>query len=129
MIQHHPFLQMFKQFGRSHFMLGFELLCALCVMALVDRTGAYGLTTMWCWMFAATCLWAPFIYNFEGLEYNKIRDDFIQWWEWMSGGWYNQSHGWQQWHNDQAQVYDGANILLVVRGSFLLLIPLATGFK
>jgi len=128
-IEHQPFLKLFQQFGRSHFLLGFDLLCLLLVMGLFDRSGEYGAITVWCWVFGATCLWAPFLYNFEGLHYEKVRNDFWQFWGFMQGGWLGRSVAWEAWHVEKTKLYDGVNVVLALRGSIYLLIPGAIFFK
>eukprot|EP01048_Picozoa_sp_COSAG05_P009754 COSAG05_NODE_819_length_7130_cov_2.161855_2_plen_481_part_00 len=128
-IEHQPFLKLFQQFGRSHFVLGFDLLNLLLVMCLFDRTGVFGGTTVWCWTFAATCLWAPFLYNFEGLHYEKVRDDFWEFWAFMQGGWFGRSVAWQTWHLEKTKLYAGVNLVLALRGSIYILIAGATAFK
>ena len=95
--EHVTFLNTFQQFGRSHFVLGMELLSVLVVLCILDRTGsvpqprrpsalaaaAVSQLTSRCgsvfiaanwpaWMFAITCLWAPFLYNFEGACHSAL---------------------------------------------------------
>ena len=127
-IEHVPFLDTFKQFGRSHFVIGIDMSIALVILGILDRTGVYFDVSWPAWLFSCTCLWAPFLYNFEAVEYQAVRNDFAQWWGWMMQG-QQVMAGWDAWNTEQLSLYKGVQPMLIFRGLTHLFIPLATAFK
>lgn len=127
-IEHVSFLSTFQQFGRSHFVLGLDMSIALIILGILDRTGVYFDVSWPAWLFACTCMWAPFLYNFEAVEYQAVRNDFREWWKWMMEG-QQVMAGWDAWNSSQLSLYKGVQPMLIFRGLTHLFIPLATAFK
>ena len=127
-IEHVSFLSTFQQFGRSHFVLGLDMAISLVILGILDRTGVYVDVSWPAWLFAGTCLWAPFVYNFEAIEYQAVRADFREWWKWMMAG-RQVMAGWDAWNSGELALYQGAQPMLVLRGLTHLFIPLGTAFK
>lgn len=84
---------------------------------------------IWCWLFCATLLWAPFLYNFQGLDYTCVQTDFWEWWDFMKGGWFGRMAGWGEWHQQSIALYKGCCLSLILRNSLQLIVPLALAFK
>lgn len=68
------------------------------------------------------------MYNFEGLDYNRLMADFTEWRSWL-----RREHGensWVAWYNDSNQIYAGRSTPhLVLRSGINFVIPSFILFK
>uniref|UniRef100_A0A7N0T6F9 1,3-beta-glucan synthase n=1 Tax=Kalanchoe fedtschenkoi TaxID=63787 RepID=A0A7N0T6F9_KALFE len=85
---HAKFSNNYRFYSRSHFVKGFELMILLIVYQMNSRTyrGAVGyiLITISIWFMVGTWLFAPFLFNPSGFEWQKIVDDWTDWNKWIS---------------------------------------------
>jgi callose synthase len=82
-VRHVRFAENYRMYSRSHFVKGLELMLLLVVYQLygdvaTDST-AYILLTSSMWFLVITWLFAPFLFNPSGFEWQKIVDDWTKW--------------------------------------------------
>nr|XP_043619337.1 callose synthase 3-like isoform X2 [Erigeron canadensis] len=85
---HAKFAENYRLYSRSHFVKGIELLILLVVYEIFGESYrssvAYILITISIWFMVGTWLFAPFLFNPSGFEWQKIVDDWTDWGKWMS---------------------------------------------
>ncbi|KAJ0854976.1 putative 1,3-beta-glucan synthase [Helianthus annuus] len=85
---HAKFAENYRLYSRSHFVKGIELMILLLVYQIFGQTYrgslAYLLITISIWFMVGTWLFAPFLFNPSGFEWQKIVDDWTDWNKWIS---------------------------------------------
>ncbi|KAD3069004.1 hypothetical protein E3N88_36884 [Mikania micrantha] len=85
---HAKFAENYRLYSRSHFVKGIELLILLVVYEIFGESYrsslAYVLITVSMWFMVGTWLFAPFLFNPSGFEWQKIVDDWTDWSKWIS---------------------------------------------
>jgi len=85
---HAKFADNYRFYSRSHFVKGIELLVLLIVYNVFgetyNNTVAYFLITFSMWFMVGTWLFAPFLFNPSGFEWQKIVDDWTDWNKWIN---------------------------------------------
>ncbi|KAK2977668.1 hypothetical protein RJ640_015665 [Escallonia rubra] len=85
---HAKFAENYRLYSRSHFVKGLELMILLLVYQIFGQTYrgavAYVLITVSIWFMVGTWLFAPFLFNPSGFEWQKIVDDWTDWNKWIS---------------------------------------------
>ncbi|XP_031373248.1 callose synthase 2-like [Punica granatum] len=85
---HAKFAGNYRFYSRSHFVKGFELMILLLVYHIFGQSYrgsvAYILITISIWFMVVTWLFAPFLFNPSGFEWQKIIDDWNDWNKWIS---------------------------------------------
>ncbi|VFQ75248.1 unnamed protein product [Cuscuta campestris] len=85
---HARFADNYRFYSRSHFVKGLELLVLLLVYEIFGQAyrGSVGyiLITASMWFMVGTWLFAPFLFNPSGFEWQKIVDDWTDWNKWIS---------------------------------------------
>ncbi|KAG6630069.1 callose synthase 3-like [Carya illinoinensis] len=85
---HAKFADNYRLYSRSHFVKGLELMILLLVYQIFGHTYrspvAYVLITISMWFMVGTWLFAPFLFNPSGFEWQKIIDDWTDWNKWIS---------------------------------------------
>ncbi|XP_043691050.1 callose synthase 3-like isoform X2 [Telopea speciosissima] len=85
---HAKFAENYRLYSRSHFIKGIELMILLIVYQLFGRiyrsAVSYVLITFSMWFMVGTWLFAPFLFNPSGFEWQKIVDDWTDWNKWIS---------------------------------------------
>ncbi|XBI05297.1 hypothetical protein VPH35_133474 [Triticum aestivum] len=85
---HAKFAENYRLYSRSHFVKGIELMILLVVYEIFGQTyrGAitYIFITVSMWFMVGTWLFAPFLFNPSGFEWQKIVDDWTDWNKWIS---------------------------------------------
>ncbi|CAH1448815.1 unnamed protein product [Lactuca virosa] len=85
---HAKFSENYRLYSRSHFVKGIELLILLVVYEIFGESYtssvAYMLITVSMWFMVGTWLFAPFLFNPSGFEWQKIVDDWSDWSKWIS---------------------------------------------
>lgn len=85
---HAKFAENYRLYSRSHFVKGLELMILLIVYQIfgVSYRGsvAYVLITISMWFMVGTWLFAPFLFNPSGFEWQKIVDDWTDWNKWIN---------------------------------------------
>ncbi|XP_073029043.1 callose synthase 1-like [Primulina eburnea] len=107
---HAKFADNYQLYSRSHFVKGIELMILLLVYQIFGGAYrgvvAYVLITVSIWVLVGTWLFAPFLFNPSGFEWQKIVDDWTDWNKWIN------NHGgigvpsdksWQSWWEKQQE--------------------------
>ncbi|KAK9736029.1 hypothetical protein RND81_04G245800 [Saponaria officinalis] len=85
---HAKFADNYRLYSRSHFVKGIELMILLIVYEIFGQkyrsTVAYIFITVSMWFMVGTWLFAPFLFNPSGFEWQKIVDDWTDWNKWIS---------------------------------------------
>lgn len=109
-VRHEKFAENYRMYSRSHFTKGLELMMLLITYHLYGSVpsgyGAFVLVTGSMWFLVISWLFAPFIFNPSGFEWQKIVDDWEDWTKWIS------SHGgigvpatksWESWWDEEQE--------------------------
>ncbi|VVA90093.1 unnamed protein product [Arabis nemorensis] len=84
---HAKFAENYRFYSRSHFVKGIELMILLLVYQLFGQAYrgvvTYILITVSIWFMVVTWLFAPFLFNPSGFEWQKIVDDWTDWNKWI----------------------------------------------
>ncbi|KAI4333205.1 hypothetical protein L6164_018042 [Bauhinia variegata] len=85
---HAKFADNYRLYSRSHFIKGIELMILLVIYHIFGNSYigmvAYILITLSIWFLVGTWLFAPFLFNPSGFEWQKIVDDWTDWNKWIS---------------------------------------------
>uniref|UniRef100_A0A0D9VN45 1,3-beta-glucan synthase n=1 Tax=Leersia perrieri TaxID=77586 RepID=A0A0D9VN45_9ORYZ len=85
---HAKFAENYRLYSRSHFVKGIELMILLIVYEIFGQSYrgaiAYIFITVSMWFMVVTWLFAPFLFNPSGFEWQKIVDDWTDWNKWIS---------------------------------------------
>ncbi|XP_057473920.1 callose synthase 3 isoform X2 [Actinidia eriantha] len=85
---HAKFAENYRLYSRSHFVKGLELMILLIVYQIFGQSYrgsvAYVLITISMWFMVGTWLFAPFLFNPSGFEWQKIVDDWTDWNKWIN---------------------------------------------
>ncbi|KAK8934984.1 Callose synthase 3 [Platanthera zijinensis] len=85
---HAKFAENYRLYSRSHFVKGLELMILLIIYQIFGQsyrsTVAYIFITASMWFMVVTWLFAPFLFNPSGFEWQKIVDDWNDWNKWIS---------------------------------------------
>uniref|UniRef100_A0AAU6MV01 1,3-beta-glucan synthase n=1 Tax=Paeonia lactiflora TaxID=35924 RepID=A0AAU6MV01_PAELC len=85
---HARFAENYRLYSRSHFVKGLELMILLLVYHIFGHSYrgvvAYVFVTISMWFMVGTWLFAPFLFNPSGFEWQKIVDDWTDWNKWIS---------------------------------------------
>ncbi|OAY54872.2 callose synthase 3 isoform X1 [Manihot esculenta] len=85
---HAKFAENYRLYSRSHFVKGIEMMILLVVYQIFGQPYrsalAYILITISMWFMVGTWLFAPFLFNPSGFEWQKIVDDWTDWNKWIS---------------------------------------------
>ncbi|BFG33465.1 hypothetical protein CerSpe_197390 [Prunus speciosa] len=86
-VRHIKFSENYRLYSRSHFVKGLEVVLLLVVyLAYGYNDGgalAYVLLTVTSWFMALSWLFAPYLFNPSGFEWQKIVEDFRDWTNWL----------------------------------------------
>lgn len=84
---HAKFADNYRFYSRSHFVKGIELMILLLVYHILGHSYksavGYILITASIWFMVGTWLFAPFLFNPSGFEWQKIVDDWTDWNKWI----------------------------------------------
>ncbi|XP_075081042.1 callose synthase 5-like [Nicotiana tabacum] len=131
-VRHEKFAENYRMYSRSHFTKALEILILLVAYQIygtaVTDSVAFLLLSGSMWFLVVSWLFAPFLFNPSGFEWQKIVDDWEDWAKWIS------NHGgigvpatksWESWWDEEQEhlQYSGligrfCEILLALR--FLL---------
>ncbi|KAH9311871.1 hypothetical protein KI387_026906 [Taxus chinensis] len=107
---HAKFADNYRFYSRSHFVKGIELMMLLIVYNVYGQTYrntvAYLLITFSMWFMVGTWLFAPFLFNPSGFEWQKIVDDWTDWNKWINnrgGIGVPQEKSWESWWDEEQE--------------------------
>eukprot|EP00252_Welwitschia_mirabilis_P021807 TRINITY_DN5707_c0_g1_i1.p1 TRINITY_DN5707_c0_g1~~TRINITY_DN5707_c0_g1_i1.p1 ORF type:complete len:1286 (-),score=151.96 TRINITY_DN5707_c0_g1_i1:119-3502(-) len=85
---HAKFADIYRFYSRSHFVKGIELALLLIIYDIYGEayndTYAFMLITFSMWFMVVSWLFAPFLFNPSGFEWQKIVDDWADWNKWIN---------------------------------------------
>lgn len=109
-VRHEKFAENYRMYSRSHFVKGIELMLLLVAYKIYGSaardTISYILLTISMWFLVSSWLYAPFIFNPSGFEWQKIVDDWDDWTKWISsrGGIGVQANkSWESWWDEEQE--------------------------
>lgn len=107
---HAKFADNYRMYSRSHFVKGLELMILLVVYAVYGRSyrssNVYLFVTFSMWFLVASWLFAPFIFNPSGFEWQKTVEDWTDWKRWMGnrgGIGIQQDRSWESWWDGEQE--------------------------
>ncbi|KAJ4970358.1 hypothetical protein NE237_003457 [Protea cynaroides] len=109
-VRHEKFGENYRMYSRSHFVKGLEVMILLIVYqiygtAVTDST-SYFLLTASIWFLVFSWLFAPFLFNPSGFEWQKIVDDWEDWTKWISsrgGIGVPANKSWESWWEEEQE--------------------------
>ncbi|KAI4345089.1 hypothetical protein L6164_012253 [Bauhinia variegata] len=109
-VRHEKFAENYRMYSMSHFVKGMELAILLIVYRIYGTATpdsvTYALVTGSVWFLVCSFLFAPFLFNPSGFEWQKIVEDWDDWAKWIS------SHGgigvpanksWESWWDEEQE--------------------------
>jgi len=107
-IDHKSFSSMHMMYYFSHYVMAMELLILLVLFkgfgSFEDHT-AYWLQTLPFWILVCTWLYTPFLYNPSGLDWMSLKQDYLEWTQWMfsrdTGKTGALHHSWEAWFSEE----------------------------
>ncbi|KAH9558677.1 hypothetical protein CY35_06G019800 [Sphagnum magellanicum] len=110
-VRHERFAENYRLYSRSHFTKAIELLLLLIVYTIYvskSTSGAitYTLITFSMWFLVATWLFAPFLFNPSGFEWQKIVEDWDDWNKWINnrgGIGVEGNKSWESWWDEEQE--------------------------
>ncbi|KAL4565125.1 hypothetical protein LXL04_029210 [Taraxacum kok-saghyz] len=107
---HAKFAENYRLYSRSHFVKGFELMILLLVSQIFgapyNGAVAYLLITISIWLMVGTWLFAPFLFNPLGFDWQKILDDWSDWNKWINnrgGIGVPPAKSWESWWEEEQE--------------------------
>lgn len=118
---HAKFADNYRLYSRSHFVKGIELMMLLIVYHIFGQSyrGAvsYVLITVSMWFMIGTWLFAPFLFNPSGFEWQKIVDDWTDWNKWIGnhgGIGVSPDKSWESWWEKEQEHFRHSGKLGIV---------------
>ncbi|XXG58927.1 hypothetical protein AAC387_Pa04g1108 [Persea americana] len=109
-VRHEKFAENYRMYSRSHFVKGLELMILLIVYQIYGSVArdmiSFILFSASMWFLVVSWLFAPFLFNPSGFEWQKIVEDWEDWTKWIS------SHGgigvpatksWESWWEEEQE--------------------------
>ncbi|XP_030515431.1 callose synthase 7 [Rhodamnia argentea] len=114
---HAKFGDNYRLYSRSHFVKGLELFILLIVYEVYGESyrssNLYLFITFSMWFLVASWLFAPFIFNPSGFDWQKTVDDWADWKRWMGnrgGIGIHPDKSWESWWEEEQEHLKHANI-------------------
>ncbi|XP_031477694.1 putative callose synthase 8 isoform X3 [Nymphaea colorata] len=105
---HASFTENYRLYSRSHFVKGFELVFLLIVYISFcqsyQNNVTYMIVTYSIWFMSLTWLFAPFLFNPSGLEWEKVVQDWFGWNKWIhnqGGIGIHPVKSWESWWDEE----------------------------
>ncbi|CAA7398033.1 unnamed protein product [Spirodela intermedia] len=109
-VRHEKFAENYRMYSRSHFVKGLELMTLLIAYqiygSVATSTASYLLITSSLWFLVVSWLFAPFLFNPSGFEWQKIVDDWEDWAKWISsrgGIGVPANKSWESWWEEEQE--------------------------
>lgn len=114
---HAKFADNYRMYSRSHFVKGVEILILLIVYEVYGQsyrsTSLFFFITMSMWFLAVSWLFAPFLFNPSGFDWQKTVDDWTDWKRWMGnrgGIGIPSEKSWESWWDEENEHLKYSNI-------------------
>ncbi|XP_042024280.1 callose synthase 5-like [Salvia splendens] len=109
-VRHEKFAENYRMYSRSHFTKALELMILLIVYKAYSTAASNSMTytfvTMSMWFLVGSWLFAPFLFNPCGFEWQKIVEDFEDWSKWMGsrgGIGVPATKSWESWWDEEQE--------------------------
>lgn len=109
-VRHEKFAENYRMYSRSHFTKAMELFILLVVYqaygAAATSSTAYFFLTVSMWFLVVSWLFAPFLFNPSGFEWQKIVEDWEDWSTWISnrgGIGVPANKSWESWWEEEQE--------------------------
>ncbi|KAG6470927.1 hypothetical protein ZIOFF_072015 [Zingiber officinale] len=117
-VRHVKFAENYRMYSRSHFVKGLELMIMLIVYQIYGSVAtdsmAYILLTSSMWFLVGTWLFAPFLFNPSGFEWQKIVEDWDDWSKWINswgGIGVPANKSWESWWDEEQEHLQSTGLL------------------
>ncbi|WCJ36196.1 glucan synthase-like 8 [Euphorbia peplus] len=107
-VRHIKFAENYRLYSRSHFVKAFEVALLLIVYIAYGYTDSaatsFFLLTLSSWFLVISWLFAPYIFNPSGFEWQKTVEDFDNWTTWLlyrGGVGVKGDDSWESWWNEE----------------------------
>ncbi|KAL8147544.1 callose synthase 7-like [Apium graveolens] len=107
---HAKFAENYRMYSRSHFVKGLEMAILLIIYQVYGesyRNSSLNMfVTLSVWFLAASWLFAPFVFNPSGFDWQKTVDDWTDWKRWMGnrgGIGISLDKSWESWWDDEQE--------------------------
>lgn len=114
---HAKFADNYRLYSRSHFVKGLEMLILLVLYEVYGRSyrdsSLYFFITFSMWFLVASWLFAPFVFNPSGFDWQKTVDDWTDWKRWMGnrgGIGIQPDRSWESWWDGEQEHLKYTNI-------------------
>ncbi|CAK7336614.1 unnamed protein product [Dovyalis caffra] len=118
-VRHIKFAENYRLYSRSHFVKALEVALLLIVYIAYGYTDggavSFVLLTLSSWFLVISWLFAPYIFNPSGFEWQKTVEDFDDWTSWLlykGGVGVKGDNSWESWWEEE-QVYGFSWVVLV----------------
>lgn len=109
-VRHEKFADNYRMYSRSHFVKGIELtillICYMIYGSATPDSAAYALLSWSMWFLVCSWLFAPFLFNPSGFEWQKIVEDWDDWTKWISnrgGIGVPSNKSWESWWDEEQE--------------------------
>ncbi|KAH9706027.1 callose synthase 7 [Citrus sinensis] len=117
-VYHAKFSENYRQYSRSHFVKGLELVILLVLYEVYwhsyrSSNKFYLFITLSMWFLVGSWLFAPFVFNPSGFDWQKTVDDWTDWKRWMGnrGGIGTLPYrSWESWWDEEQEHLKFSNI-------------------
>ncbi|KAK6785290.1 hypothetical protein RDI58_018745 [Solanum bulbocastanum] len=114
---HAKYADNYRMYSRSHFVKGLELFMLLIVYEVYGESyrdsQLYLFVTISMWFLVGSWLFAPFVFNPSGFDWQKTVDDWTDWKRWMGnrgGIGISPDKSWESWWNGEQEHLKHTNI-------------------
>ncbi|KAF3444992.1 hypothetical protein FNV43_RR14685 [Rhamnella rubrinervis] len=114
---HAKFADNYRMYSRSHFVKGLELFILLIVYQVYGQSyrssNLFFFITVSMWFLVASWLFAPFVFNPSGFDWQKTVDDWVDWKRWMGnrgGIGIHPDKSWESWWDEEQEHLKHTNI-------------------
>lgn len=109
-VRHEKFAENYRLYSRSHFVKALELMILLIVYRIYGSAApdptSYTLLTFSMWFLVTSWLFAPFLFNPSGFEWQKIVEDWDDWTKWITsrgGIGVPANKSWESWWDEEQE--------------------------
>ncbi|XP_060675092.1 callose synthase 5 [Ziziphus jujuba] len=116
-VRHEKFAENYRMYSRSHFTKGLELMILLIAYQIYgssDQIASFALLTFSMWFLVISFLFAPFLFNPMGFEWQKIVEDWDDWTKWISirgGIGVPATKSWESWWDEEQEHLQSTGLL------------------
>ncbi|GAY51991.1 hypothetical protein CUMW_138500 [Citrus unshiu] len=114
---HEKFSENYRLYSRSHFVKGLELVILLVLYQVYGHSyrssNLYLFITISMWFLVGSWLFAPFVFNPSGFDWQKTVDDWTDWKRWMGnrgGIGIQPNRSWESWWDGEQEHLKFSNI-------------------